>query len=111
MTGGTQQHEIGEEQAQVTLLYDRLDVLRERAAADLRRILGEQTTGTDQALGERESLTSLYSRRHTQLSSVERGLCFGRVDNADESRENGAARGSSFVNMSFASCSSNLNVP
>ncbi|MEV6412471.1 helicase [Kribbella sp. NPDC051718] len=86
MTGGTRQHEIAEEQEQVTLLYDRLDVLRERAAADLRRVLGEQTTGTDQALGERESLTSLYSRRHTQLSSVERGLCFGRVDNADESR-------------------------
>ncbi|GAA3589134.1 DNA/RNA helicase domain-containing protein [Kribbella ginsengisoli] len=86
MTGGTQKHEIAEEQEQVTLLYDRLDVLRERAAADLRRVLGEQTTGTDQALGERESLTTLYSRRHTQLSSVERGLCFGRVDNADESR-------------------------
>jgi DNA helicase IV len=86
MTHSAQRHEIAEEQEQVTMLYDRLDVLRERAAADLRRVHGEETTGTDQALTERESLSDLYSRRHTQLSSVERGLCFGRVDNLDGSR-------------------------
>lgn len=86
MTRSAQRHEIAEEQEQVTMLYDRLDVLRERAAADLRRVHGEETTGTDQALTERESLSDLYSRRHTQLSSVERGLCFGRVDNVDGSR-------------------------
>ncbi len=80
------QHEIAEEQGHVTLLYDRLDVLRERAAADLRRVHREETTGTDQALTERESMALVFSQRHSQLSSVERGLCFGRVDNADESR-------------------------
>jgi hypothetical protein len=61
------------------MLYDRLDVLRERAAADLRRVQGEETTGTNQALTERESMPLLYSRRFAQFSSVERGLCFGRV--------------------------------
>ncbi len=85
MTESLLKHEITEEQGHVTMLYERLDVLRERAAADVRRVLGEETVGTDQAAAERESLTGLYSRRHTQLSSVERGLCFGRVDNADDS--------------------------
>jgi len=86
MTDGVLKHEIAEEQGHVTRLYDRLDVLRERAAADLRRVHGEETTGTDQAWSERESLSSLYSGRHAQLSSVERGLCFGRIDNLDETR-------------------------
>lgn len=85
MTEHGVKHEIAEEQGQVSLLYDRLDVLRERAAADLRRIHGEETTGTDQALTERESMALVFSQRHSQLSSVERGLCFGRVDNAGDS--------------------------
>src|SRR5262245_13517221 len=86
MTDSVLKHEIAEEQAHVTRMYDRLDVLRERAAADLRRVHGEETTGTDQAWSERESLSTLYSGRHAQLSSVERGLCFGRIDNLDETR-------------------------
>jgi DNA helicase IV len=86
MTDAVLQHEIAEEQGQVTKLYDRLDVLRERAAADLRRVHGEEITGTNQALTERESMSVLFSRRHAQFSSVERGLCFGRVDTVDESR-------------------------
>ncbi|HEU4947068.1 MAG TPA: DNA/RNA helicase domain-containing protein [Kribbella sp.] len=86
MTDSVLKHEIAEEQGHVTMLYDRLDVLRERAAADLRRVHGEETTGTNQALTERESMSVLFSRRHAQFSSVERGLCFGRVDNVDESR-------------------------
>ncbi|TCM41854.1 DNA helicase IV [Kribbella sp. VKM Ac-2568] len=85
MTDAVLQHEIAEEQGQVTELYERLDVLRERAAADLRRVHGEETTGTNQALTERESMSVLFSRRHAQFSSVERGLCFGRVDSVDGS--------------------------
>src|SRR5882757_1993300 len=86
MTDSVEKHEVAEEQGYVTMLYDRLDVLRERAAADLRRVHGEETVGNNQGLTERESMSELYSRRHAQLSSVERGLCFGRIDNADESR-------------------------
>jgi DNA helicase IV len=86
VTDSVVKHEIAEEQGYVTMLYDRLDVLRERAAADLQRVHGEETTGNNQGLTERESLSELYSRRHAQLSSVERGLCFGRIDNVDETR-------------------------
>jgi DNA helicase IV len=77
-------HEIAEEQAHVTVLYDRLDVLRERAAADLKRVQGEPRMGHDQGDSERDSFSTLYQGRHAQLSAVERGLVFGRVDNTDD---------------------------
>ncbi|MGW6200052.1 HelD family protein [Kribbella sp. NPDC055110] len=68
------------EQGEVTVMYERLDVLREKARGELGRVQGEETTGTDQAWSERESFTDLFSGRFSQLSSVERGLCFGRID-------------------------------
>ncbi|GAA1564356.1 AAA family ATPase [Kribbella karoonensis] len=61
-------------------MYERLDVLREKARGELGRVQAEETVGTDQAASERESFTRLYSGRFAQLSSVERGLCFGRID-------------------------------
>ncbi|MFF0267418.1 HelD family protein [Kribbella sp. NPDC004536] len=61
-------------------MYARLDVLREKARGELGRVQVEETTGTDQARSERESFTKLFSGRFGQLSSVERGLCFGRID-------------------------------
>ncbi|MEU4192089.1 ATP-binding domain-containing protein [Kribbella sp. NPDC026611] len=72
--------EIAAEQGEVTTMYERLDVLREQAKAELDRVQSEQTTETDQAFTERESFTDLFSGRHSQFSSVERGLCFGRID-------------------------------
>ena len=72
--------EIAAEQGEVTAMYDRLDILRERAGSDLQRVQGEETTDTNQGWTERESLTDLFSGRFSQLSSVERGLCFGRID-------------------------------
>ncbi|MEU8224327.1 ATP-binding domain-containing protein [Kribbella sp. NPDC048915] len=74
------EQEIAAEQGEVTDMYERLDVLREQARSELGRVQGEKTTGTDQAWSERESFTELYSGRFSQLSSVERGLCFGRID-------------------------------
>ncbi|MFD7159232.1 HelD family protein [Kribbella sp. NPDC059898] len=68
------------EQGEVTAMYERLDVLREKARGELGRVQVEETVGTDQAASERESFTRLYSGRFAQLSSVERGLCFGRID-------------------------------
>ncbi|MFC4590615.1 HelD family protein [Sphaerisporangium corydalis] len=69
------------EQAHVSMLYDRLDTVRERAE----RALGEEYArgtpgGTHQARFERDVSSHEYARRVTQLSGVERGLCFGRVD-------------------------------
>ncbi|GAA3102667.1 DNA helicase IV [Kribbella aluminosa] len=74
------EQEIAAEQGEVTAMYERLDVLREKARGELGRVQGEETVGTDQAASERESFTRLYSGRFAQLSSVERGLCFGRID-------------------------------
>ena len=72
--------EIDQEQGYVTRLYEVLDAARSRAAADLRLTHGGPTTGTDQAATERESFARTYSGRHDQLLTVERGLCFGRLD-------------------------------
>ncbi|WP_410791471.1 HelD family protein [Kribbella sp. C-35] len=74
------EQEIAAEQGEVTIMYERLDVLREKARGDLGRVQAEETTETDQAWSERESFTDLFSGRFSQLSSVERGLCFGRID-------------------------------
>ncbi|TDD60402.1 helicase [Kribbella antibiotica] len=61
-------------------MYERLDVLRERARGELERVQGENTVDNLQGYSERESFTNLFSGRFAQLSSVERGLCFGRID-------------------------------
>ncbi|HEY5979389.1 MAG TPA: AAA family ATPase [Microlunatus sp.] len=76
-------HEIDREQGYVTMLYEVLDAARARAAEDLRLTHGGPTTGTDQAATERESFARTYAGRHDQLLSVERGLCFGRLDSLD----------------------------
>ncbi|GAA0581373.1 DNA/RNA helicase domain-containing protein [Kribbella sandramycini] len=80
MTDRLLAQEIGEEQEHVTAMYERLDVLRERARGELDRVQGEATVGNLQAYSERESFTQHFSGRVHQLSAVERGLCFGRID-------------------------------
>jgi DNA helicase IV len=72
--------EIDREQGYVSMLYETLDAARARAAEDLRLTHGGPTTGTDQAATERESFARTYAGRHDQLLTVERGLCFGRID-------------------------------
>ena len=86
MTESVLQHEIAREQRHVTVLYEALDRARARAAADLRGAQGGPTTGTDQAATERDSLTATYAGRASQLMSVERGLCFGRIDTSGGER-------------------------
>ena len=80
MTDQVLEREIAAEQGEVTAMYTRLDVLRERARGDLSRVQEEETTETNQGWTERESFADLFSGRFSQLSSVERGLCFGRID-------------------------------
>ena len=86
MTESVLRHEIAHEQDYVTMLYEVLDGARARATADLQRVHGGPTTGTEQAATERDSFAGTYAVRSTQLLSVERGLCFGRID-----KMNGAA--------------------
>jgi DNA helicase IV len=83
MTESVLRHEIAQEQGYVTMLYEVLDRARARATADLQRVHGGPTTGTDQAATERDSFARTYAGRSDQLMTVERGLCFGRIDTVD----------------------------
>jgi hypothetical protein len=86
MTVSLLRQEIAQEQGYVTMLYEVLDRARDRAAAELRRVHGGPTTGTDQAATERDSFAGTYAGRLNQLMAMERGLCFGRIDAKDEMR-------------------------
>jgi DNA helicase IV len=67
------------EQAYISLLYTRLDDLRERASHRMAGVL-QQTGGTHQARVERESFSALYRQQLAQLDAAENGLCFGRLE-------------------------------
>ena len=84
MTQSVLRHEIDQEQSYVTMLYEALDRARARAAAELRRVHRGPTTGTDQGATERDSFARTYAGRSGQLMTVERGLCFGRIDTVHE---------------------------
>jgi DNA helicase IV len=73
------------EQRYVTMLYDRLDDLRERASARLATVL-RQTGGNPQARVERDAANARYTERLAQLSAAENGLVFGRLDFRDGER-------------------------
>ncbi|KAA2264312.1 AAA family ATPase [Solihabitans fulvus] len=83
-----QEDQLGDvelEQEYVSMLYGRLDDLREYTSKRLSEVL-RQTGGTPQARTERDASTSMYSDQLTQLSAVENGLCFGRLDFEDDGR-------------------------
>ncbi|MEU4426988.1 ATP-binding domain-containing protein [Actinoplanes sp. NPDC024001] len=77
-----QSENLAEEQRHLTDLYRHLDELRsttERRLAEAR--LGNG--GTKQALSQRDAATTHYAERLAQLTAVEHGLCFGRLDRHD----------------------------
>ncbi|WP_254206303.1 HelD family protein [Nocardia alni] len=78
--------ELAREQTHLTLLYERLDAMREYAQRRLRTVLLE-TGGTPQARSERESFTQLYTEDLAKYDAAEHGLCFGRID-LEETPEN-----------------------
>ena len=67
------------EQKYVTMLYERLDGLREQAAGRLAGAL-RGTGGTPEARSQRDASVGMYTEQLSQLSAVEAGLCFGRLD-------------------------------
>jgi DNA helicase IV len=75
--------ELEQEQAYVTMLYRRLDTLRERARAELERALGHDGGGNVQARVDRDAFVARHSGRLAKLAAAEHGLCFGRLDFAD----------------------------
>ena len=77
--GRVSQRDVGLEQAYVSMLYDHLDGLRDRASGRLAQTL-RQTGGTPQARTERDVNAVMYTQRIAQLDAAENGLCFGRID-------------------------------
>jgi len=77
--------DIDLEQGYVSMLYGRLDDLRERASGRLTSVL-RQTGGTHQARTEREAFSAMYSQQLAQFDAAENGLCFGRLDFRDGDR-------------------------
>jgi DNA helicase IV len=78
--------ELGNEQAYVTMLYERLDALRATIAQRLAAVRLDPTAENDQAWSERDSLAGLYTDRGAELEAAERNLCFGRLDFDDGER-------------------------
>ncbi|MFD4407326.1 HelD family protein [Nocardia sp. NPDC058499] len=74
--------DIDQEQAYLSVLYDRLDGMRAYADQRLRTVLLE-TGGTPQARTERESFSQLYTEDLAKYDAAEHGLCFGRIDITD----------------------------
>ncbi|SBT67873.1 DNA helicase IV [Micromonospora sediminicola] len=74
-----QDDEIGREQEYVSMLYDRLDGMRDQAARRLDEEL-RHTGGTQQARSQRDATVAMYADQVEQFSAVESGLCFGRLD-------------------------------
>jgi len=74
--------DLDREQQYISLLYTRLDDLRERADRRLAGIL-KQTGGTHQARVERETFNAMYRQQLAQFDAAENGLCFGRLEFAD----------------------------
>jgi DNA helicase IV len=74
--------ELDREQDYISLLYSRLDDLRERARSHMSGVL-VQTGGTHQARVEREAFSAMYRQQIAQLDAAENGLCFGRLEFAD----------------------------
>ncbi|GAA2217618.1 HelD family protein [Micromonospora olivasterospora] len=77
--------EIGHEQEYVSMLYARLDGMREQAAERLTAEL-RATGGTRQAQSQRDDTVRMYAEQVEQYSAVENGLCFGRLDTDDGAR-------------------------
>jgi DNA helicase IV len=74
--------ELVREQEYISLLYSRLDDLRQRTSDRMAGVLG-QSQGTHQARVEREAFSAMYRQQLAQIDAAEHGLCFGRLEFAD----------------------------
>jgi DNA helicase IV len=78
--------DVATEQSYVSMLYGRLDRLRERASGYLAETLISGVATPDQGMSERDSAAAEWARRVGQLDAAENGLCFGRLDLDDGER-------------------------
>ena len=77
---GGKASELEREQAHLTVLYQRLDLLRDQTRERLGEVRRRGASGTPQNRSERDAFASMYEDRLAQLNAVESGLCFGRLD-------------------------------
>jgi DNA helicase IV len=77
--------ELEREQAYVSMLYRRLDGLRDRTRRELERALRPDGGGHLQARLDRDAFVARHADRLAQLAAAEDGLCFGRLDLGDGS--------------------------
>ncbi|MDQ1746059.1 MAG: hypothetical protein QOD07_322 [Frankiaceae bacterium] len=85
--------EVEREQAHLTRLYDRLDLLRDQTRERLAEVRRRERGGTPQNRSERDAFATMYEDRLAQLNAVESGLCFGRLDMAGGERHHGGRIG------------------
>jgi DNA helicase IV len=78
--------ELEREQAYVSMLYGWLDRSRARARARLERAQRLDGGATPQARVDKDAVVAKNASRLVQLSTVEHGLCLGRLDHRDGSR-------------------------
>ena len=78
--------ELEREQAHVWMLYGWLDRSRARARARLERAQRLDGGATPQARVDKDAVVATHASRLVQLSTVEHGLCLGRLDHRDGSR-------------------------
>ena len=71
--------EVSREQEYIGRLYERVDVLRDRASAGLALALREDG-GTAQSRLDRDAAVFRHSEQLARLDAAEDGLCFGRLD-------------------------------
>lgn len=74
--------ELRNEQQFISVLYERLDALRDQAETAMEASAGQVTT-VRQARVERDISVAEQSHRLSTLNAVESGLCFGRIDLQD----------------------------
>jgi DNA helicase IV len=84
LPGSTDTEQV-HEQTYITVLYERLDELRRRAADRLAGVM-RHAGGTPAARTERDALTVMYRQQLAQLDAAENGLCFGRLEFDDGSK-------------------------
>ncbi|GAA3392930.1 HelD family protein [Cryptosporangium minutisporangium] len=71
--------DLDREQNRLTVLYARLDTLRDTTRQRLAEVAA-RPGGTPQARTERDAAFTEYATRLSRLEAAENGLCFGRLD-------------------------------
>ncbi|HVQ96444.1 MAG TPA: ATP-binding domain-containing protein [Mycobacteriales bacterium] len=100
---GVADRDLDREQDYLSMLYERVDGLREHAGDRLAAVL-LQTGGTPQQRSQRDAAIGHYTDQVAQFEAVEGNLCFGRLDlgpgrpdGSGESGESGVDRVGSTV--------------